>query len=110
MNKLLAALLTVFAMCFASTAFADDDDNPDWSQQQQVGSSGIGESCRRRNDCKAGLKCIKRACTDPHEGETCGATVDCGGGELKCINQRCTGPNVSPSTTTPKPPPPKGEG
>ena len=50
---------------------------------------------------------MKHACTDPHEGETCGATADCGG-ELKCINQKCSSPGAaattSPTTT------PKGDG
>jgi hypothetical protein len=105
MNKLAALLAAVFVMMFVNTAFADEDDNPDWNQQQQPGSSGIGESCRRRTDCKAGLKCVKRVCTDPHEGETCGATADCGG-ELKCINQKCTSPGAPVTTTTQ----PKGDG
>ncbi|HEX4516077.1 MAG TPA: hypothetical protein VH054_21160, partial [Polyangiaceae bacterium] len=90
------AMLATCAMAFANTAAADQDDNPDWSKQQQqaAGSSGLGESCRRKTDCKEGLKCVRRVCTDPHDGETCGATADCGGGELKCINDKCTNPSA----------------
>src|SRR5437763_16525234 len=100
MNRLASVIVVLFGMGFVSTAWADEDDNPDWNQQQQQsGSSGIGESCRRRNDCKQGLKCVKHACTDPHEGETCGATADCGG-ELKCIAQKCTMPGAPVVTTT----------
>jgi hypothetical protein len=107
------AVLAAAAMCtmaFANVAAADEDDNPDWSKQQQqaAGSSGLGESCRRKTDCKEGLKCVKRVCTDPHEGETCGATADCGGGELKCINDKCTSPNASSSSG--KPAKPEGKG
>jgi len=98
----------MFSMAFVNTAFADEDDNPDWSKQQQAGASGIGESCRRKADCKEGLRCIRHACQDPHEGETCGSTADCGG-ELKCINQRCTSPGAASSTTAPQTQP-KGEG
>ena len=85
-------LVAICAMAFPSVAAADEDDNPDWSKQQQqaAGSSGLGESCRRKTDCKEGLKCVKRVCTDPHEGETCGATADCGGGELKYAGNLAT--------------------
>ncbi len=109
MNKLIAVLVAMFAVTFVNTAAADDDDHPDWSKQQQAGSSGIGESCRRRADCKEGLKCVRHTCTDPHEGETCGATADCGG-ELKCINQRCTSPGSPSSTSAPPKNPSKAEG
>jgi len=112
MNNHLAVLAAVFALAFANTAVAagDDDDNPDWSkQQQQAGSSGIGESCRRKNDCKAGLKCVQHTCTDPHEGETCGATADCGG-ELKCINQTCTSGAAASTTAPAKTPAKEAEG
>jgi len=110
MIKHVAILAAIGAMAFASTATADEDDNPDWSKQQQqaAGSSGLGESCRRKTDCKEGLKCVRRVCTDPHEGETCGATADCGGGELKCIADKCTSPNTPASTTT-KPSAPEGD-
>lgn len=110
MNERIAVLAAVCGLLFASTAVADEDDNPDWSKQQQqaAGSSGIGESCRRKTDCKEGLKCVRRVCTDPHEGETCGATADCGGGELKCIADKCTSPNA-PVTAKPKPSQPEGD-
>lgn len=49
---------------------------------------GPGESCRARSDCKAGLKCMNEVCTSEHEGETCGATSDCG--DLKCVEHKCT--------------------
>jgi len=112
MNKQVAMLAAVCGLLFASTAVADEDDNPDWSKQQQqaAGSSGLGESCRRKTDCKEGLKCVRRVCTDPHEGETCGATADCGGGDLKCINDKCTAPNASSTGATSKPKPPPSEG
>jgi hypothetical protein len=105
------AILATCAMAFASTAAADQDDNPDWSKQQQqaAGSSGLGESCRRKTDCKEGLKCVRRVCTDPHDGETCGATADCGGGELKCINDKCTNPSA-PATPKSKEPDASGNG
>lgn len=113
MNERIAVLAAMCGLLFASTAIADEDDNPDWSKQQQqaAGSSGLGESCRRKTDCKEGLKCVRRVCTDPHEGETCGATADCGGGELKCIADKCTSPNAPASTTAKptKPPPPEGD-
>jgi hypothetical protein len=110
MIKHFAMLAAICTMAFANTAAADEDDNPDWSKQQQqaAGSSGLGESCRRKTDCKEGLKCVRRVCTDPHEGETCGATADCGGGDLKCINDKCTNPNASggsSSNAKPKPQP-----
>jgi hypothetical protein len=110
MDKLIAVLVAICTVTFVNTAVADDDDNPDWSKQgQQSGSSGIGESCRRRADCKEGLKCVRHTCTDPHEGETCGATADCGG-ELKCINQRCTSPGSPSSTSSTARAPSEGEG
>jgi hypothetical protein len=108
MKKLVAVLVAMFVVAFTNAAFAEDDDNPDWSKQQGTGSSGIGESCRRRADCKEGLKCVRHTCNDPHEGETCGATADCGG-ELKCINQRCTSPNAA-ATSAPVKTPVKNEG
>jgi hypothetical protein len=111
MNKHFALLAAIGAMTFAGAAAADQDDNPDWSKQQQqaAGSSGLGESCRRRTDCKEGLKCVRRTCTDPHEGETCGATADCGGGDLKCIADKCTNPNA-PASSSSKPTNPQGGG
>ncbi len=111
MIKHLAMLTGICAMAFSNVATADQDDNPDWSKQQQqaAGSSGLGESCRRKTDCKEGLKCLRRVCTDPHEGETCGATADCGGGELRCINDKCTNPSA-PTGATSKPVKPEGNG
>lgn len=53
---------------------------------------GAGESCRARADCRTGLKCIDGACRDENEGTTCGATSDCGGGELRCIDKVCQNP------------------
>jgi len=112
MNRTVAVLAAACGLLFTSAAVADEDDNPDWSKQQQqaAGSSGLGESCRRKTDCKEGLKCVRRVCTDPHEGETCGATADCGGGELKCINDKCTSPNAPAGSggMGKKPPPPEG--
>lgn len=110
MNNKVAVLAAACGLLFTSVAVADEDDNPDWSKQQQqaAGSSGLGESCRRKTDCKEGLKCVRRVCTDPHEGETCGATADCGGGELKCINDKCTPPNAPAGASGKPKPPPEG--
>lgn len=83
--KISACVLVVGVLGASSIAFGQD-------AQQQGGS--VGESCRARSDCSAGLRCINQVCTDEHEGQACGATSDCGGA-LRCIANKCTSPTAA---------------
>jgi hypothetical protein len=62
---------------------------------------GAGESCTRRDDCKAGLRCLSQVCVDtgdagdgpaaapaPGDGQACGARGQCAVG-LLCVDQTC---------------------
>ncbi len=98
-----AALALVAIVAFPLLAHAAEDDT----------LGGPGESCRARADCKRGLKCLAAVCIDEHDGESCGATSDCG--TLKCIDKICVNPSAShahppvvvehPTTTTQTPTP-----
>lgn len=60
---------------------------------------GVGESCRAKADCAAGLSCLSNVCRDQMEGASCTARADCGTGQLKCVESKCV------SSTTPATPP-----
>lgn len=95
-GRRLAGCAAVIVLTWVLGARADEDN-----------LGGPGESCRARSDCKHGLKCLANVCTDEHQGETCGATSECG--TLKCIDNRCVNPNAAPPATTTPPvqqPPP----
>jgi len=87
--------LATLALLLAVTAVGRADDSD---------LGGPGESCRARADCKHGLLCLQNVCTDQHEGQSCGATSECG--TLKCIQNRCVNPLRLPAGTTTAPPPP----
>jgi hypothetical protein len=92
MMRAIVALLLIVA--WATPSRADDDS-----------LGGPGESCRARADCKHGLKCLANKCVDEHDGESCGATSECG--TLKCIDNKCV--NIltlkpPPQTTQQQPP------
>jgi hypothetical protein len=75
MKTLLPVLLALFSL----PSLAQDD------------LGGPGESCRARSDCRRGLACRSSVCvTTDREGAACGATRECGGGGLRCIQQVCT--------------------
>jgi hypothetical protein len=82
-------IVVVATLALAQNAFAQDTT-------QALG--GAGESCRARVDCKAGFKCINQVCTDEHEGQTCGATSDCG--LLRCIQNKCTSASAAAAAQT----------
>jgi hypothetical protein len=88
------------------------------SQTPDSSLGEVGESCRARTDCRAGLRCINSQCSAPamaapvtKDGQACEATTDCStDGSLRCIAHVCKPRGaVSASTTTvysPPPPPP----
>ena len=54
----------------------------------------VGESCRARSDCRAGLRCVNAQCAAPvaqtKEGQACEATSDCSSdGSLRCVARVC---------------------
>lgn len=60
----------------------------------------VGESCRARVDCQAGLRCVQFVCQAPvapsNEGRACAARSECGDPNLRCINRVCTRPEAPP--------------
>lgn len=72
----------------------------------------VGESCRARSDCRAGLKCVNTLCVAPapqtKEGQACEATPDCSAdGSLRCIGRVCKARGaVTSASFSPPPPPP----
>lgn len=85
------------------------------SQTADASLGDVGESCRARSDCRAGLKCVNSMCTAPlaatKEGQACEATSDCSSdGSLRCVAKVCKVRSAGPTATTaafsPPPPPP----
>lgn len=85
------------------------------SQTADASLGDVGESCRARSDCRAGLKCVNSMCTAPlaatKEGQACEATADCSSdGSLRCVAKVCKVRGAAPVATTaafsPPPPPP----
>ncbi|MBL8923129.1 MAG: hypothetical protein JNJ54_30040 [Myxococcaceae bacterium] len=86
------------------------------SQTADASLGDVGESCRARSDCRAGLKCVNSMCTAPiaatKEGLSCEATSDCSSdGSLRCVAKVCKARSAAPVDTTagfsPPPPPPE---
>jgi hypothetical protein len=97
---MIARGIALLAVTLAPTvAWAQQPAPQPQPQAQPVAAKlgGPGESCRARADCSEGLKCQNQTCTDEHEGQTCGATADCG--QLRCIDHKCsTGASSSSSS------------
>lgn len=83
------------------------------SQTPDASLGDVGESCRARADCRAGLKCVNAICTAPapavvtKEGQACEATADCSAdGSLRCIARVCKarGGAVAPGAALSPPP------
>ena len=102
-----AALLAMAALLWPGSAKAQQTGAPETGAQetpetgaQQLG--GVGESCVKRSDCEAGLRCVGNTCTSvesppaaaaapPADAESrarCETNADCQAGS-RCDDDRC---------------------
>lgn len=84
------------------------------SQTPDSSLGDVGESCRARADCRAGLKCVNAVCAAPQlaskEGQACEATSDCSSdGSLRCVAKVCKPRGAASSASFSPPPPPPAE-